>query len=154
MTGRTDNSIVINAPIDLVWDITNDIPNWPSLFSEYASADVLSETDGVITFRLTMYPDEDGNVWSWVSERVPDESTKTVHSKRIETGPFEFMNIYWEYLPEGESTRMRWVQEFHMKPQAPANDEGMTAYLNKNTAIQMDLIKDKIEAVATAGRPA
>jgi aromatase len=154
MTGRTDNSIVIDAPIDLVWDITNDIPNWPSLFSEYASADVLSETDGVITFRLTMYPDEDGNVWSWVSERVPDESTKTVRSKRIETGPFEFMNIYWEYLPEGECTRMRWVQEFHMKPQAPANDEGMTAYLNKNTAIQMDLIKDKIEAVATAGRPA
>jgi aromatase len=49
---------------------------------------------------------------------------------------------------------MRWVQEFHMKPQAPANDEGMTAHLNKNTAIQMDLIKDKIEAVATAGRPA
>jgi aromatase len=154
MTGRTDNSIVINAPIDLVWDITNDIPNWPNLFSEYASADVLSETDGVITFRLTMHPDEDGNVWSWVSERVPDESTKTVRSKRIETGPFEFMNIYWEYLPEGDGTRMRWVQEFHMKPQAPANDEGMTAYLNKNTAIQMDLIKDKIEAVATAGRPA
>ena len=41
MPGHTENSVVINAPLDLVWQITNDLENWPSLFSEYASVEVL-----------------------------------------------------------------------------------------------------------------
>lgn len=38
MAGHTDNSITVDAPLDLVWDITNDIEKWPELFSEYASS--------------------------------------------------------------------------------------------------------------------
>lgn len=43
---------------------------------------------------------------------------------------------------------MRWVQDFHMKPQAPANDDVMSAHLNRNTLIQMDRIKGLVEAAA------
>jgi aromatase len=148
MAGHTDNSIVIDAPMELVWDITNDLKGWPQLFSEYASVEVLEEKGREITFRLTMHPDEDGNVWSWVSRRIPDSEAKTVHAHRVETGPFEFMRIYWEYTQEKAGVRMRWVQDFHMKPEAPASDSGMTEHLNRNTAIQMDLIKQKVEAAA------
>ena len=42
MAGHTENAITIAAPVDLVWDMTNDLENWPNLFSEYASVDVLS----------------------------------------------------------------------------------------------------------------
>ncbi|MFK4221498.1 SRPBCC family protein [Streptomyces sp. NPDC019890] len=150
MAGHTDNSIVIDAPMELVWDITNDLKGWPQLFSEYASAEVLEEKEGEVTFRLTMHPDEDGNVWSWVSRRIPDAEARTVHAHRVETGPFEFMRIYWEYTQEKAGVRMRWVQDFHMKPEAPASDEGMTEYLNRNTAVQMNLIKQKVEAAAAS----
>ena len=34
MAARTDNSIVIVAPLELVWTVTNDIENWPNLFTE------------------------------------------------------------------------------------------------------------------------
>ncbi|MEV6399184.1 SRPBCC family protein [Streptomyces sp. NPDC051907] len=148
MAGHTDNSIVIDAPMDLVWDMTNDLKSWPQLFSEYASVEVLEEEGREITFRLTMHPDEDGNVWSWVSRRTPDPRTRTVHAYRVETGPFEFMRLYWEYVQEDEGVRMRWVQDFHMKPEAPASDAGMTEHLNRNTGIQMNLIKQKVEAEA------
>jgi aromatase len=40
---------------------------------------------------------------------------------------------------------MRWVQEFAMKPNAPANDAQMEVYINTNTQKQMSIIKDKIE---------
>jgi aromatase len=43
---------------------------------------------------------------------------------------------------------MRWVQDFEMKPIAPINDEQMTARLNTNTAVQLQLIKEKVEAAA------
>ncbi|MCW7945631.1 polyketide cyclase [Streptomyces hygroscopicus] len=149
MAGHTDNHIVIDAPMDVVWRMTNDVPNWPGLFSEYASAEVLEHDGDTVVFRLTMHPDEDGQIWSWVSRRTADAQSRTVHAERVETGPFEYMKIYWEYTQEpGGGVRMRWVQDFHMKPQAPATDEAMTEHLNRNTKVQMALIKEKVEAAA------
>ncbi|TCP56792.1 aromatase [Tamaricihabitans halophyticus] len=148
MAGHTDNAIVIAAPMDLVWDMTNDIESWPTLFSEYSDAKILDQRSGTIIFRLALHPDEHGKVWSWTSARTPDAETRTVRSQRIETGPFKYMWIYWEYLAEGDKIRMRWVQDFEMKPQAPVDDSAMQDRLNRNTPIQQNLIKDKIEAAA------
>ncbi len=151
MAGHTDNAIVIDAPMDLVWSITNDVPNWPSLFSEYASAEILKREGATVTFRLTMHPDESGTSWSWVSERTSDEASRTVRARRVETGPFDYMNIHWEYVQQDDGVRMRWVQRFAMRPDAPIDDAAMTERLNRNTAIQMKLIKEKIEVTARAG---
>lgn len=148
MSARTDNEVVIHAPLDLVWSMTNDVPSWPRLFSEYAAADVLERDGDTVRFRLTMHPDEQGNVWSWVSERTADPGTRTVRAHRVETGVFRFMNITWTYTQTDAGVRMRWVQEFTMKPDAPIDDQAMTERLNRNTAVQMALIKDKVEAAA------
>ncbi len=151
MAGHTENEVEIDAPFDLVWDMTNDVANWPNLFTEYASAEILSEEDGKVTFRLSMHPDENGKVWSWVSERTADPETHTVKARRVETGPFEYMNIQWFYEPVEDGTRMRWIQDFQMKPQAPVDDAWMEANINKNTPIQMGVIKEKIEQQAREG---
>ena len=150
MAGHTDNEIVIDAPLALVWRMTNDISTWTTLFSEYSEATILSEQDGTIRFRLALHPDENGKVWSWVSARTPDEATHTVRSQRVETGPFKYMWIFWEYFETPGGTRMRWVQDFEMKPQAPVGDQAMQDRLNTNTPVQMALIKDKVEAAAHA----
>jgi aromatase len=145
MGKRTDNSIIINAPLDLVWDITNDVANWTNLFTEYAEAQILEQKDNTIRFRLVMHPDENGKVWSWVSERTTDPRTHTVKARRIETGPFDYMNIEWYYEPVEGGTKMRWVQEFHMKPTAPVDDDWMENNINTNTKKQMAIIKGYIE---------
>lgn len=149
MPGHTENSVVINAPLDLVWQITNDLEDWPSLFSEYASVEVLDREEERTRFRLTMHPDENGKVWSWVSERETDRAAQTVRARRVEPGPFEYMNIKWEYSEVPEGTAMRWIQDFEMKPTAPVDDEGMTKRINHNSRIQMDLIREKVEKRAT-----
>lgn len=153
MAGHTDNTIIINAPLELVWSTTNDIESWPRLFSEYASAEILSRDGDSVTFRLTMYPDEQGRVWSWVSERTPDAANRTVRARRVETGPFEYMNIFWRYTEVPGGVRMQWVQDFQMAPQAPVDDAGMTEHLDRTTTEQMTLIKSRIEAAARAVRP-
>ncbi|MFJ7246926.1 SRPBCC family protein [Kitasatospora sp. NPDC098652] len=145
MPGHTDNEIVINAPLDLVWEMTNDLENWPDLFSEYASVEVLERDGDRVQFRLTMHPDENGQVWSWVSERTTDRSSLEVNARRVEPGPFEFMEIRWEYAEVPASTRMRWIQDFAMKPTAPVDDDGMVNHINKNSRIQMQLIREKVE---------
>ena len=148
MSGHTDNSIVIDAPMDVVWDITNDVESWHTLFSEYSISEIVERRGDSVRFRLALHPDENGTVWSWVSERTPDPASRTVRSARVETGVFKYMSLFWEYTQESGGVRMRWVQDFEMKPTAPITDEQMTARLNTNTAVQLQLIKDKVEAAA------
>lgn len=148
MAGHTENEIIISAPLDLVWDMTNDVADWPRLFSEYASAEILSREGNRTTFRLTMHPDENGTVWSWVSERETDRDTLSVKARRVETGPFDHMNILWRYEEVPQGTRMVWTQDFAMKPEAPVDDAWMTDNINRNSKVQMALIRDRIEKAA------
>ncbi len=148
MAAHTENEIVIAAPMELVWEMTNDVASWPSLFSEYSAAQILERDGETVRFRLTMHPDENGDVWSWVSERTPDPKTRTVRARRVQTGPFEYMNIYWEYLQEDGGVRMRWVQDFHMKPEAPVDDAFMADRINRNSVVQMERIKSLVEQAA------
>jgi aromatase len=148
VAAHTDNEVVVNAPIEYVWERMMDIESWPNLFTEYAKAEVLERDGNRVQFRLTTHPDPeyDGKVWSWTSERVEDPETRTSKSRRIETGPFEFMEIAWSFEEaEGGATRMRWIQDFSMKPDAPADDETAQDYMNRNTRTQMDAIKERLE---------
>ena len=150
MAAHTDNAVEIDAPLEFVWGRMMDIESWPNLFSEYAKAEVVEREGDRVVFRLTTHPDPeyDGQVWSWTSERIADPASHSSKSRRIETGPFEYMNIEWYFEPAGGGTRMRWVQDFSMKPTAPANDEQAEQYMNKNTKEQMGVIKQRLETQA------
>ncbi|WP_433324591.1 methyltransferase [Spirillospora sp. CA-294931] len=151
MTGHTDNKILVNAPMSLVWEHTNDVAGWPELFSEYAAAEILERDESSVTFRLTTHPDEDGKVWSWVSRRTPDPETRTVAAQRVETGPFAYMNIRWEYHQEASGVVMRWIQDFAMKPESGIDERAMVDRLNRTTAEQMAHIKKVLESRARGG---
>ncbi|MEV7546108.1 SRPBCC family protein [Streptomyces sp. NPDC089915] len=148
MAMHTDNSVYIEAPLELVWERTNDIASWTGLFDEYAEATVLERDGDTVTFRLALHPDADGRVWSWVSRRTVDEATRTTRSHRVETGPFKYMHLFWEYLPDGDGVRMRWVQDFEMKASAPLGDAAMAERINRGTRHQQARIKRLLEEAA------
>lgn len=145
MGARTDNTVVIKAPVELVWDMTNDLESWPRLFAEYAETEILRSGDDGVDFRLRTRPDAQGRVWEWVSHRTPDEASRTVEAYRVETGPFAYMRLHWTYRSTGEGTEMRWIQEFDMKAEAPWDNEQMADRLNAATRTNMAHIKDVIE---------
>ncbi|MET9713664.1 SRPBCC family protein [Nocardiopsis alba] len=150
MSARTANAIVIDAPFDLVWEMTNDVASWPNLFTEYASAEILRAKDDWVRFRLTLFPDEEGRVWSWVSERVMDRENASVRAHRVETGPFEYMNLYWTYREVEGGIELRWEQDFHVKDIMPFDDEAMAEHINKNSVEQLRHIKARVEKEANA----
>jgi aromatase len=152
MSGHTDNEIVIDAPVDVVWKEANDLKQWPVLFAEeYDSVDVLDENeDGRVTFRITTKAQEDGRQYSWISERVPDAGRHQVIARRIETGPFLYMHIMHAFDETGtgtdaKATRVRWVQDFEMRPGAPFTDEQMTARINHGSKQNLKRHKEVIE---------
>lgn len=146
--GHTENSIVVAAPRALVWELTNDVTRWPDLFTEYESVEVLHRRGDTVLFRLTMFPDQSGTVWSWVSERTADPDRFEVWAHRVETGPFEYMRIRWRYEEAPGGTRLTWIQDFAMRPSAPVDDAGMTERINTNSRVQMRIIRDRVEQAA------
>jgi aromatase len=148
MAVRTDQSVTIDAPLEVVWERLNDLENWTDLFDEYASVEILEREGNTTRFRLTTHPDPDFDetVWSWVSERTIDPETHTVRARRIETGNYEYMNIEWSFEPaDGGGTQMRWVQDFTLRPTAPTNDEEARDYIDRNSRKQMAILKERIE---------
>src|SRR4028118_1935080 len=103
--GHTDNSILIDADIDHVWAMTNDLRSWPDLFTEYASVEVLDSTDTYFRFRLTMHPDEQGRTWSWVSERTLDPAAREGRAPRAEPRPLEVTASHRRHAPADARAR-------------------------------------------------
>ena len=155
--GHTVNSIVINAPYELVFDISNKIERWTELFGkEYAKADVLERKGNEITFRLT---DEDGK--SWVSKRWLYKDLKFAYAQRWEPlFPFKYMKIVWFYTIEGNSPlekqgtvpngiKMSWIQDFEMDPKfTKFTAEQIEGFINKHSQDNMKIFKQVIEAEA------
>lgn len=144
--GHTRNSIVINAPYSLVFDISNKIERWTELFGkEYASADVLERKGNEITFRLT---DEDKK--SWVSKRWLFKEQRFAYASRHEPMfPFRYMKIIWLYNETPEGTEMIWMQDFAMDEKfTKFTAEQIEGFINEHSQHNMKIFKKVIEAEA------
>ena len=145
---RIENSIVLLRDFDTVFELTNSIELWPRLFSEYEKAEVLERTGNEVLFRLTTFAEGDRPARTWTSRRLIDKPNKQATAERLEpTFPFKYMHICWTYeeLPQSAGTSMTWVQEFEVHHQCPWTDEQMESFLNHNTRVQMQEVKQKIE---------
>jgi aromatase len=146
MPAKTDNAVVIAAPLALVWDMTNDIESWPQLFSEYAKAEVLERQGNTITFRLTTRKP----VRSWVSQRVLDRDAGVVQARRLDSpsGPFAYMRLRWEYVPVEGGVKLRWQQEFKLRARIPFAHGFVARHINRQSAAELARIKGIVEAAA------
>ena len=144
--GHTCNSIIINAPYDLVFDISNDIPRWTELFgSEYKKAEIVKKEANKITFRLT--DDEDK---SWISWRLLFKDKFFTYSERQEPKfPFKYMKIIWLYTQKPEGVELTWIQHFEMDDKAKFNDEQVEGFINKHSKDNLLIFKNVIEKLST-----
>jgi aromatase len=149
LPGYTQNTVVILKDFDTVFDLTNDIELWPQLFTEYEKAEVLDRNGNEILFSLTTFPEGERPSRTWVSRRVIDKPGKQAMAERVKQSfPFKEMKIYWSYeqLPQNVGTVMTWVQKFEPTEECEWPVEKLEAFLNRNTRVQMQSIKEKIEA--------
>jgi aromatase len=144
--GHTRNSILIEAPYNIVFDISNQIERWTELFGdEYIKAEILDRTGNEITFRLT---DDDNK--SWVSKRWLYKDLKFAYATRHEPMfPFVFMKIVWLYQETKEGTAMTWIQDFEMDPKfTKFSDEQIVGFINEHSKDNLKIFKAVIEKEA------
>lgn len=143
--GHTANSILIKAPYELIFDISNDIPRWTELFGgEYTTAKIVKREGNRLTFQLT---DNEGN--SWQSFRLLFKGDNFTYAQKLEpTFPFKWMKIIWLYTPTPEGILMTWVQDFTMDDKAKYNDEQIEGFINKHSQENLKIFKEVIEKEA------
>ena len=154
--GHTCNSIIINAPYEKVFDISNDIPRWTELFGEeYKKAEIVKKEANKITFRLT---DDEGK--SWQSWKLLFKGNYFTYAEREEPKfPFKYMKIIWLYTPKPEGVALAaggqttslcpvelvWIQHFEMDDKAKFNDEQVEGFINKHSKENLQIFKKVIE---------
>lgn len=143
--GHTCNSIIINAPYDLIFDISNTIPRWTELFGgEYKEAIVVKKEKNKITFKLT---DKEGRTWQ--SYRLLFKENYLAYAEREEPKfPFEFMKIIWLYNPKPEGIELTWIQHFKMDRKAAFTDEQVEGFINQHSKENLKIFKAVIEKEA------
>ena len=147
--GHTCNSITINAPYDLVFEISNDIPRWTELFGEeYKKAEIVKKEANKIVFRLT---DDEGKTWqSW---RLLFKEKNFTYSEREDPKfPFKYMKIVWLYTQKPDGIDLTWIQHFEMDDQAKFNDEQVEGFINKHSKDNLKIFKSVIEKAAQEGK--
>lgn len=143
--GHTNNSILIDAPYEVVFDISNDIERWTELFGgEYIEAQVLSVEGNRIEFKLT---NKEGQ--SWTSFRLLYKEHKFAYAQKNEpTFPFKYMKIVWLYTEVEGGVLMTWVQDFEMDPGAKFTDEKVVELVNEHSQHNLKIFKKVIEGEA------
>ena len=143
--GHTCNSIIINAPYDLIFDISNTIPRWTELFGEeYKEATVVKKEKNKIIFKLT---DKEGRTWQ--SYRLLFKENYLAYAEREEPKfPFEFMKIIWLYTPKPEGIELTWIQHFKMDSKAAFTDEQVEGFINQHSKENLKIFKAVIEKEA------
>lgn len=145
--GHTCNSIVINAPYEKIFDISNDIPRWTELFGgEYKEARVVEKKANKIVFQLT---DDEGR--SWKSYRLLFKENNFAYAERMDPKfPFEYMKIVWLYTQAEGGIKLTWIQDFKMDAKAKFNDEQVEGFINKHSKENLEIFKRVIEKEAQA----
>lgn len=143
--GHTCNQILINAPYNEVFDISNDIERWTELFGgEYKEAKILKREDNKLTFRLT---DDEGK--SWQSFRLLFKDYNLAYAQKLPPEfPFKYMKIIWLYTPTPDGIVMTWIQHFTMDEKAKFSDEQVEGFINKHSQDNLKIFKEIIEKEA------
>jgi len=143
--GHTNNSIVINAPYERVFDISNDIERWTELFGdEYKEAKILKREGNKLTFSLT---DNEGR--SWQSFRLLFKDNYFAYAQKLPPEfPFQYMKIIWLYTPQADGVLMTWIQDFEMDTKATLDDKQVEELINKHSQDNLKIFKRIIEEKA------
>lgn len=144
---RTENSITILANIDDVFQVANDLENWPNLLPPCQGIKILKREGNKTTFEITVLVHS--KLMKWCSTRIVDNEKKRTKAQReYPKFPFRNMIIEWVFEETKEGTKLTFIHNFNMAIPLIGWLIGklfITRLLHKTSKIELKAIKNVLE---------
>lgn len=138
---RTSHSTEVDAPAGIVYGLIADAVRWPLFFPPNVHVERL-ETDGT-NERLRMWATANGQVRSWISQRVQDPATRRVEFRQSHPqAPVRTMNGTWaiEELAGG-TTLLTLLHDFTVHGDRPGDAEWVERAVDTNSRAELAGLK-------------
>ncbi|GAB2678785.1 SRPBCC family protein [Nocardia goodfellowii] len=136
-------SVIIDAPVDMVYEISNRIDQWPEMIPEYLKAEILRHEGRKIWFRLT-----NADNASWVSWRMLYPPLISYAERFDPLAPFTFNHLTWVYQPlPGYRSQMTWDMYFELAEDKRDEEPQWRERMAEHTAANQEAMRDYIESL-------
>ena len=111
---RTSNIIVINAPLERIFDVAADLPRWPDFLSHYRYNRYLSETPGGAIVKMsavrTIIPT------TWISEYRVEREVPQLYFKHLKSAfnATRGMIVIWHFTQTPEGVRVEITHDLEL----------------------------------------
>lgn len=146
--GYTVNSIIINENVKTVFEIINDIKNWPMLHgykrAELKRKETLCDDNERIIFEICA--EDDGEEEHWTSQRIINHKNYSARGVRLfPMFPFTYWILDVILIEVENGTEMKWIQDFSMDSKSGHSDEEIEEYINQGSKEELLVFKKFIE---------
>jgi hypothetical protein len=137
-------SVVVDAPVGLTFEVSNQIDQWPKMVPEYLKAEILRREGRKIWFRLTNQDD-----MSWVSWRMLYPPYMAYAERFEPVAPFVFNQLTWIYhaMP-GNRTHMTWDMYFELPQEMKHEENAWAERMAEHTEANQKMMCAYIESLA------
>jgi aromatase len=137
---RTEHSTFVQAPPEAVYAIVSDVLTWPLRFAPNVHVEQLSRTDR--TERIQIWATANGEVRTWISNRVLDqEGLRVSFRQEVSSPPVASMGGEWIATAEGGGTRLVLTHDFSAVGDDPAGVEWITRATDTNSTAELAAVK-------------
>ncbi|MFI9507900.1 SRPBCC family protein [Nocardia sp. NPDC052566] len=138
-------SVIVDAPVDLVYEVSNRIDQWPEMIPEYLKAEILRREGRKIWFRLT-----NADNASWVSWRMLYPPLIAYAERYEPLAPFTFNHLTWVYQPlPGYRSQMTWDMCFELIEEHRGEEAQWRERMAEHTAANQEAMREYIESLAS-----
>jgi ribosome-associated toxin RatA of RatAB toxin-antitoxin module len=109
---RSEVSIHINAPPDLVYSLVSDLDHWAVWLNHYRYVRVLERTQNGVRAAMSAWRGPIPVFWHAVQEA--ESTTRTIRFKHVR-GLTRGMDVLWTIEPEEKGTRARIYHDLDLK---------------------------------------
>ncbi|MGV9564719.1 aromatase/cyclase [Streptomyces sp. NPDC003480] len=143
---RTLHSVAVAAPAEVVYGIVADVTKWPQYFAPNAHVEHLEK--GEASERIKIWAFSNGEVKSWISRRTLDAAGLRVDFRQeVSAPPVAAMGGAWVVSPVDEnSSLLELHHDFAAVEDDPAGVEWITSAVDRNSAAELDNIKELAES--------
>ena len=110
MSVRTENTILINAPLEKIFETTANLPLWPEVLPHYRWIRVLQTSDDGMIVKMAA---RRGRLpIQWTSHYRVDHTARELHFKHLKAFT-RGMEVLWTYTPTAGGVQVTISHELH-----------------------------------------